>query len=62
MGAFVLALCALIFYCFKQRRAGRKEHAALLAQENKEASDLQEYKKQMQGGRFGVGSGGYGRV
>jgi hypothetical protein len=56
-------ICVLLiaFCCIKQRRAGRKEHNALLAQEQKDASELQEYKSQMQSGKFGFG-GGYNRV
>lgn len=46
----------MFFCCIKQRRAGRREHAALLAQEQKEAAELQEYKLQMQAGKFGFGS------
>jgi hypothetical protein len=57
----VLLLCIMAFCCIKQRRAGRKEHAALLADEQKEAAELQEYKLQMQNGKFAM-SGGYGRV
>jgi hypothetical protein len=50
------------FCCIKQRRAGRKEHAALLAEEQKEAAELQEYKRQMQNGKFAMGGGGYLKV
>jgi hypothetical protein len=46
----------MIFCCIKQRRAGKKEHAALLAGEQREAAELQEYKMQMKGGKFGFGS------
>jgi hypothetical protein len=48
----------MAFCCIKQRRAGKREHAALLATEQKEAAELQEYKRQMQGGKFGMGGGG----
>lgn len=47
---------ALVFCCIKQRRTGRKEHQALLAVEQKEAAELQEYKIQMQSGKFGFGN------
>lgn len=50
-----------VFCCVKQRRLGRKEHDALLAEEQKEAAELQEYKTQMKGGKFGMGSN-HGRV
>jgi|TARA_R110002003_G_scaffold54_23_gene4865 hypothetical protein len=33
-----------------------------LAEEQKEAAELQEYKRQMQSGKFGLGGGHYGRV
>ncbi|CAO2658037.1 Nn.00g072970.m01.CDS01 [Neocucurbitaria sp. VM-36] len=56
IGAFAIAMCALLFCCIKQRRAGRREHAALLAEEEKDAAELQEYKRQMQSGKFGFGS------
>lgn len=56
IGAFVLIICIIFFCCVKQRRAGRKEQEALLAQEQKEAAELQEYKVQMQSGKFGFGS------
>lgn len=49
-------ICLIAFCCVKQRRAGRREHAALLADEQKEAAELQEYKRQMQSGKFGFGS------
>lgn len=61
LGVFAVICLLIAFCCIKQRRAGRKEHAALLAQEQKEAAELQEYKLQMQAGKFGFG-GGYGRV
>jgi len=61
LGLFAVILLLIAFCCVKQRRAGRKEHAALLAQEQKEAAELQEYKVQMQSGKFGFG-GGYNRV
>jgi outer membrane biogenesis lipoprotein LolB len=49
-------MCLLLFCCVKQRRAGKKEHAALLADEQKEAAELEQYKVQMQRGKFGFGS------
>lgn len=51
-----VGLAIMAFCCVTQRRVGRKEHERLLAAEEKEASELQEYKKQMQGGRFAMGS------
>jgi len=65
LGLFALLLCIMAFCCIKQRRAGRKEHAALMAEEEKEAAELQEYKRQMQSGKFGFGNPqvqSYGRV
>jgi len=61
---FGIILVLIAFCCVKQRRAGRREHAALLAEEQKEAAELQEYKVQMQSGKFGFagGSASYGRV
>lgn len=59
IGALVvlgIAVCLLIFCCIKQRRVGKREHAAMLAGEEKEAAELLEYKRQMQGGKFGFGS------
>ncbi|KAJ4334696.1 hypothetical protein N0V95_009109 [Ascochyta clinopodiicola] len=56
LAVFGILVCLLLFCCIKQRRAGKKEHAALLADEQKEAAELQEYKKQMQSGKFGFGS------
>ncbi|KAF1355958.1 hypothetical protein EJ07DRAFT_130466 [Lizonia empirigonia] len=56
IAVFAILLCLLAFCCIKQRRAGKKEHAALLAGEQKEAAELLEYKRQMQGGKFGFGS------
>lgn len=46
----------MAFCCVKQRRAGKREHAALLAGEQKEAAELEEYKNQMKNGKFGFGS------
>jgi hypothetical protein len=62
LGLFAVLLCIMAFCCVKQRRAGKREHAALLANEQKEAAELQEYKRQMQGGKFAMGSGGYLKV
>ncbi|KAF1923680.1 glycoside hydrolase family 16 protein [Didymella exigua CBS 183.55] len=56
LAVFGVLVCLLIFCCIKQRRAGKREHAALLAGEQKEAAELEEYKRQMQGGKFGFGS------
>ena len=56
LGAAALAGIVILFCCIKQRRAGRKEAQALLADEQKEAAELSEYKSQMQAGRFGMGS------
>ena len=56
LAVFGILVCLLIFCCIKQRRAGKKEHDALLAGEQKEAAELEEYKRQMQGGKFGFGS------
>lgn len=61
LGVFAVILLLIAFCCVKQRRAGRKEHAALLAEEQKEAAELQEYKLQMQAGKFGY-AGGFGKV
>jgi len=49
-------VCLMAFCCVKQRRAGKREHAALLAGEQKEAAELEEYKNQMKNGKFGFGS------
>ncbi|EUC31513.1 glycoside hydrolase family 16 protein [Bipolaris zeicola 26-R-13] len=61
VSAFAIGALVILFCCIKQRRIGRKEHEALLAEEQKEAAELNEYKSQMQAGRFAVG-GGAGRV
>lgn len=56
VGGFVAILaCVILFCCIKQRRAGRREADALLAEEQKEAAELLEYKNQMKSGRFGHG-------
>ena len=57
LSAVAIGALGMLFYCIKQRRAGRKEHEALLASEQKEAAELGEYKSQMQAGRFAMGSG-----
>lgn len=56
LSVFAILVCLLIFCCIKQRRAGKREHDALLAGEQKEAAELEEYKNQMQNGKFGFGS------
>ncbi|KAF1831176.1 hypothetical protein BDW02DRAFT_557424 [Decorospora gaudefroyi] len=56
LGGAALAAVAMLFFCVKQRRAGRREAQALLTQEQKEAAELSEYKSQMQSGKFGLGS------
>ncbi|KAF3033110.1 hypothetical protein E8E11_002717 [Didymella keratinophila] len=56
LAVFGILVCLLIFCCIKQRRAGKREHAALLADEQKEAAELEEYKRQMKGGKFGFGN------
>jgi flagellar biosynthesis/type III secretory pathway M-ring protein FliF/YscJ len=55
-GFALLCLLAIMFCCVKQRRAGRREHQALEAEREKEASELVEYKRQMATGQFGHGS------
>jgi Tfp pilus assembly protein PilN len=57
LGFVLICVCLMTFCCIKQRRAGRREHQALLAQESKEAADLLAYKNQMASGRFGFGNG-----
>jgi hypothetical protein len=54
---FGLLVLLLAFCCIKQRRVGKREHAALLANEQKEAAELEEYKNQMKTGKFGFGGG-----
>lgn len=56
LAVFAILVCLLVFCCIKQRRAGKREHAALLASEQKEAAELQHYKMQMKSGKFGFGS------
>jgi len=56
LGFVAIASIIILFCCIKQRRAGRKEAQALLAEEQKEAAELSEYKAQMQAGRFAMGS------
>lgn len=56
VSAFAIGALVMLFCCIKQRRAGRKEHEALLAAEQKEAAELNAYKSQMQSGKFAVGS------
>ena len=55
LAVFGALVCLLAFCCIKQRRAGKREHAALLAGEQKEAAELEEYKNQMKNGKFGFG-------
>lgn len=45
VGVVTILLALLLFCCIKQRRAGRREIAAYEAQQNKEAAELLEYKK-----------------
>jgi len=51
-GVTILSLLTIVFCCIKQRRAGRREHAALESQREKEAEELAEYKHQMATGQF----------
>jgi hypothetical protein len=55
--AFGICVLLMAFCCIKQRRVGKREHAALLATEQKEAAELEEYKSQMKAGKFGFGGG-----
>ena len=55
-GVAILSLLAIIFCCIKQRRAGRREHAEIEAQREKEAAELVEYKRQMADGVFSQSS------
>lgn len=48
----------LLFYCIKQRRAGKRDAAAYEAQQNKEAAELLEYR----GAEQGSGKLGYSRI
>jgi hypothetical protein len=56
VGAVVLFASVILFCCITQRRVGRKEHEALLAEEQREAAELNEYKQKMQAGKFGMGN------
>ncbi|KAF2259812.1 hypothetical protein CC78DRAFT_536849 [Lojkania enalia] len=56
IGFIVICACFITFCCIKQRRAGRREFAALQAEQNKEAAELLEYKRQMASGKFGYGN------
>lgn len=58
IGVVVLAALGILFYCIKQRRQGRREHAALLAAQDREAAENMEYKQQQMPKAFG----GYGRL
>jgi len=57
ISAVAIGALVMLFCCIKQRRVGKKEHEALLAEEQKEAAELSEYKAQMQAGRFAMGGG-----
>lgn len=56
LGAVAIGAAVFLFCCIKKRREGKREHQALLAEEQKEAAELSEYKAQMQAGRFAMGS------
>jgi outer membrane biogenesis lipoprotein LolB len=56
IGGAALAASVILFCCITQRRVGRKEHEALLAEEQREAAELNEYKQKMQAGKFGFGN------
>lgn len=55
-GFVLICACLITFCCIKQRRAGRREFAAIEAESNKEAAELLEYKRQMAQGRFAQGN------
>lgn len=62
-GVALICLALLTFCCIKQRRAGRREHAAIMARDQQEQAELQEYKRQMQQGKFGFGNeAGHGGI
>ncbi|KAF2758686.1 extracellular cell wall glucanase Crf1/allergen Asp F9 [Pseudovirgaria hyperparasitica] len=44
VAGFGIAVCALLFFCIKQRRLGRREHARLLEVEEKETQDQMYWK------------------
>ncbi|KAL5119735.1 hypothetical protein ACEQ8H_002341 [Pleosporales sp. CAS-2024a] len=62
LGLLAVGMCLMAVCCVKQRRAGRLEHAALLAEERREAAELKEYKRQMETGQFAMGNQGYSKV
>ncbi|KAF2475995.1 uncharacterized protein BDR25DRAFT_253625 [Lindgomyces ingoldianus] len=56
LGFVLICIILITICCVKQRRAGKREFAALEAEQNKEASELLAYKQQMASGRFGYGN------
>lgn len=57
-GGFVIALIAFVFYCIKQRRAGRREKALEDQEWEKQQSELVQYRHQMKRGYYAVSSSG----
>ena len=65
IGLVVILAIFITFCCIKQRRQGRREFAALEAQQNKEASEMLAFKQQQNvrpGGGAGGRFNGYGRI
>ncbi|KAF2481460.1 cell wall glucanase [Neohortaea acidophila] len=60
-GGFVIALIAFVFYCIKQRRAGRREKALADQEWEKQQSELVQYRHQMKRGYYAVSSSAPGR-
>jgi hypothetical protein len=59
VGVLAIGACVFIFCFFKLRRRGRREYLNHQAEQNKEAAELLEYKRQMSQGRFSQGNPAY---
>lgn len=58
-GVVALLFGLFVFYCIRQRRAGKRERAAADAAWDQEQAELLEYKRRMQMGQFGRKGGGF---
>ena len=61
VGAFVVALIAFVFYCLKQRRAGKREKAVADQAWDAQHSELMEYRNRMARGDFAIRNMGHVR-
>lgn len=60
LGFFLICFIAFIFYCMKQRKAGKAEKASADQEWNSHQAELQDYRNRMKRGDFAISNMGHG--